>query len=253
MSKPMRVYMICFSVFALLGIFSFESPNGIDLDAVNYPAFESWSHPFGCDRLGRDIYALFSFGILSTLLVAIPARLLTIAFASCVSLFAYVSNRLLGFILDQLSYVFLSIPSLLIALLIVSGLGANFITLPLAILLSDWANAYETIKSKLKEINQSSYIHSSYVMGAGKVHVFRFHILPSLVSIFSFLFVTGVPNVIMAIALFSFLGVDWSGDFLGPGLGEQIAFSADYFDKSLLAVIMPVFGIVSMIVGIGRK
>jgi peptide/nickel transport system permease protein len=109
------------------------------------------------------------------------------------------------------------------------------------------------MKSKLKEINQSAYVLSSYASGASKGHVFRFHIVPSLVSLFSFLFVTGVPNVIMAIALFSFLGVDWSGDFLGPGLGEQIAFSADYFDKSPLAVIMPVFGIVSMIVGIGRK
>lgn len=253
MNRAMLVYMSCFVMFVFIGFFLYDAPTGIELDAVNYPAFKSLDHPFGCDRLGRDIYALFSFGILSTVLVAIPARLLTIAFSLSLSLLIYISNRFVGFLVDQLSYVFLSIPSLLIALLVVTGLGANFITLPLSIVLSDWASSYETMKSKLKEINQSAYVLSSYASGASKGHVFRFHIVPSLVSLFSFLFVTGVPNVIMAIALFSFLGVDWSGDFLGPGLGEQIAFSADYFDKSPLAVIMPVFGIVSMIVGIGRK
>lgn len=245
-----RLYFI---LFVLFGLVWNQAPVGVNLDLVNYTAFQSSQHIFGCDRLGRDVFSLFSYGVLSTLLIAIPARLATILFSGSISMLVYTTGKFSEYFMNQISYVFLSIPSLLIALLILSGLGANFITLPISILLADWANAYETIQSRIKEINQSGYVVASYSMGASKMHVFQFHLLPGILSLLGYLFVTGVPNVIMAIALFSFLGVDWSGDFLGPGLGEQIAFSVNYFDKSPLAVIMPVFGIVFMIVGLGKK
>jgi peptide/nickel transport system permease protein len=242
-----------FVLFVIFGLLWNQPPIGINLDLVNYPAFKSFHHVFGCDRLGRDVFSLFAYGILSTLLIAIPARLATILFSGLISMLVYTTGKISEYFINQLSYVFLSLPSLLIALLILSGLGANFITLPISILLADWANAYETIQSRVKEINQSGYVVASYSMGASKLHVFQFHLLPGILSLLGYLFLTGVPNVIMAIALFSFLGVDWSGDYLGPGLGEQIAFSVNYFDKSPLAVIMPVFGIVFMIVGLGKK
>ena len=47
----------------------------------------------------------------------------------------------------------------------------------------------------------------------------------------------------MTISIYSYLGINFGSEFFGPGLGEQISFSKDYFDKSPFSVIMPVLGI----------
>ncbi|WCL51387.1 ABC transporter permease subunit [Leptospira sp. GIMC2001] len=249
------IWLIRFILFSsvLLGILLNSAPTGIDLDLVNKPAFESWNNFLGCDRLGRDVFAMYSYGVVSTVLIALPARLITLIFSLCVTLFGYILGKSFGFIMDQLAYVFLSIPSLLIALLVVASLGAGFFSLPIAIVLSDWAMSYESMKAKLREIQNGGYVQASFAMGATKSHVFIYHIIPGLSSMLWYLFITGVPTVIMALAIFSYLGVNWAGDYLGPGLGEQIAFSGDYFQLSPTAVFVPVIGIILLVVGLGRK
>lgn len=246
----LRVFLI---LSVVVGILGYPAPVSVDLDRVNYPAFHSWVHPLGCDRLGRDIYAMFSYGVLSTLVIAIPARILTLAFSVVIAVLGFGLGEIVRFVLDQLSYVFLSIPSLLIALLVIAGLGASLVSLPIAILLSDWAMSYESLKAKLRELERSGFVVSSFAMGGGKFHVFRSHILPGLFSMLNYLFITGVPTVIMALAIFSFLGVDLSGDIFGPGLGEQIAFSGDYFDRNPLSVIVPIMGIILLVLGLSKK
>lgn len=231
----------------------YSPPLSVDLDRVNLAAGVEWRHPLGCDRLGRDVWAMYSYGVLATVLIALPARALTLLFSLGVGLVAYVMGRWVSYFLDQVSYVFLAIPSLLVALLVLAGLGANFVSLPIAILLSDWAMGYESLKAKLRELENSGYVLSAYAMGAGKFHVFTQHILPGLFSMTWYLFVTGVPTVIMALAIFSFLGVDWSGDVWGPGLGEQIAFSGDYYDRNPFAVLVPILGIVLLVMGLGKR
>jgi peptide/nickel transport system permease protein len=236
-----------------LGLILYSPPVGVDLDLVNLPAFSSWQHPLGCDRLGRDVYSLYSYGVLSTVLIAIPARIATLCFSLFVALIGFISGRFVTYFLNQLSYVFLSIPSLLTALLVVAGMGANFLSLPIAIILSDWALGYESMIARLREIQNSGYVCASLAMGGSRIHVFARHILPGLFSMVWYLFITGVPTVIMALAIFSFLGVDWSGDIFGPGLGEQIAFSGDYFDRSPGAVLVPILGIILLVIGLGKK
>jgi peptide/nickel transport system permease protein len=246
----LRIFLF---ITVAIGLVLQPPPVSVNLDLVNLGAWQDLSHPLGCDRLGRDVFAMYSYGVLSTILIAIPARILTLVFSIFISLASFTLGRLFSFFLDQLSYVFLSIPSLLVALLVVAGLGASFFSLPIAIVLSDWAVSYESLKSRLRELEKSGYVFSSYAMGAGKFHVFRRHILPGMFSMVWYLFVTGVPTVIMALAIFSFLGVDWSGDLLGPGLGEQIAFSGDYYGKNPSAVIVPIFGIVLLVLSLGKR
>ncbi len=235
------------------GLSTQESPVKINLDQSSEKPFTHWSHPLGCDVLGRDVLALYSYGVLSTIILAIPARILTLVFSLFVSLISYSLGKTFQYFLDQISNVFLSVPSLLIALMTVAFLGSGFWTVPLAVLFSDWAYSYESIQSRIREIRESPYVSLSLSMGAGGIFVFWNHILPGLFSIVSYLFLTGVPNVIMSLALFNFLGVDWSSDMFGPGLGEQIAFSFDYFSRNPYAVYTPILGIVLLVMGLGKR
>jgi peptide/nickel transport system permease protein len=244
-------FFLCFTVG--VGLFFFSPPTGVDLDLAGLSWGKTWAHPLGCDRLGRDVYAMYSYGILATIGIAIPARLITIGFGLFVSVIAFRLPGLVRFCIHMIAQVFLSLPSLLVALLVLAGLGSNLLALWVAILLSDWAQVYESLKSKIREIENSEYVKGAYAIHASKIHVFKWHILPGLKSMNWFLFLTGIPTVIMALAIYSFLGVDLASDWFGPGLGEQISFSSNYFRSTPHALVTPIFAIVLLILGLGKN
>lgn len=244
--------VIFFSIIGL-GAFAFPPPLHVDLQNSFYPAFHSIHHPLGCDRLGRDIFSLFVFGSIGTLLFSLPARFLTLAFSSILSLLGYSFNSLREYILTPLSSVFLSLPSLLIALVFIQIFGATSQILIVSLLVSDWAQAYESIQGRLREVGNSGYVTAAYCFGGGTLYAFRRHILPDLMGVLSVLFSTGLPAVIMTLALFSYLGIQMGNELLGPGLGEQIAFSQAEYAKAPLTVWVPVLGIIFLVYSLGRN
>ncbi len=239
-------------LFFLVGLLLNPIPNFVDLEISNLEAGKHAAHIFGCDRLGRDNWAMFSYGSLATVILCIPARLLTLLFAMFISFCGTIRNGDFSFLTDVISSVFLALPSLLVALVAIAILPDNQTTIIVAIVLSDWAVGYETIQGKLREIQKSGYISASSALGAKSFHVFYFHLIPALSFVLEFLFITGIPSVIMTIALFSYLGINTSLLDFGPGLGEQIAFSKDYFGKTPVSVLLPILGIIGLVYSFGR-
>jgi peptide/nickel transport system permease protein len=238
-----KVTILKFSYVLLLFLLFLlnNSPSKVDLE---YTFCEpSFNHIFGCDRLGRDVFVLYCYGSIITLIIAIPSRILSIILSLILSLLTYAGGRYVGLVISSISSVFLSIPSLLIALVVIYSLGKNFDIFIFSIVLSDWALSYETINTKISEITSSGYVFISRNFGASPSYIFRKHVIPELFPLINILFITGIPSVIMTIAIYSYMGINLGSDIFGPGLGEQISFSKDYFHRSPLAVGLPIIGI----------
>lgn len=236
----------------LWGIVFLPAPSNVDLMNNNLP-FLTDGFLFGSDRLGRDNLALFCYGAMSTILIVIPARILTILFSFFVSTFSLVFPKRSDFLLSGFVSVSLSIPSLLSALIVISILPNNPFSLMIAILVSDWAMVYETLTAKIREIQTSPYISASLCFGAKPKHLIFLHYLPALKNMFQFLFFSGLPTVVMTTALFSYLGIQTSVGDTGPGLGEQISFSKDYFDQSPFSVLLPIIAILTLVYSLGSR
>lgn len=242
-----------FILSIIIGLVFFEAPVNVDLLQSSEKAFQSWKHPLGCDRLGRDIYALYAFGTFTTFLISIPARGITLFFSVCISFLSYASNKYINFIIDSFASVFLSLPSFLVAIIVLYSLGSELFVFYLAIVISDWAFAYESIQGKIREVKESGFVVAAKTMGANQYYLFQKHIFPEIISMLFILFVTGIPGVIMTVAIFSYMGIDFGTDFLGPGLGEQIAFSKDYFLVSPISLFTPILGILFLVLSLGKK
>lgn len=236
--------LFSFFLIILFLVFTLDPPRSANLELANCIPLQNAHHLLGCDRLGRDNLSLFSYGIFGAFVICLPARFLTLVFASFLSGLGFLFPTIAGFLLGSLASVFLCLPSLLVALIAISILPGLTWSILVAIVLADWALAYEVIQGKIKELKGSGYMQASYSMGASRIQVFVFHVLPSIQNLAFYLFLTGIPSVIMTLALFSYLGINL--DFLdwGPGLGEQIAFSKDYFERNWISVLLPIFGIV---------
>ncbi|MDF3819536.1 ABC transporter permease subunit [Leptospira sp. 96542] len=245
------IIRILFGLLVFLGVIFQSPPNYVDLGSNHLGVFNP-GHILGTDRLGRDNFSLFAYGSLSTILVVLPARILTVLFAFLFASLSQFSNQLTESFLSALSSVFLAIPSLLVALVVITFLPEWKLSVIIAIVVSDWALVYETILSKMRELKNSGYIVSSKLMGASSLQIVYFHYFPALKSLFAFLFLSGLPAVVMTTALFSYLGVQVTlGDF-GPGLGEQISFSKDYFDQSPVSVLLPMLAILALVYSLGN-
>lgn len=243
---------LCFFSIFFIGLVLFPKPNSVHLEFANLSALENWEHPLGCDRLGRDNWAMFSYGSLATILVCIPARILTLFFSGFVAFIGYLNKSKLSAFTDLLSSVFLALPSLLVALVTLALLPDSQIMVLFAIVFSDWAMSYETLQGKIREIRRSGYVSASIAIGGKSAHVFLFHLIPGLRNTIEFLFLTGIPSVIMTIALFSYLGINTNIFDLGPGLGEQISFSKDYFNKTPVSVLLPILCVIGLVYSFGR-
>jgi peptide/nickel transport system permease protein len=242
----------CFFIFFLVGMIVFQAPNYVNLEQANLSALQNWHHPFGCDRLGRDNWAMFSYGTFTTVLICIPARIFTLFFASSFAFLSYFQKGRFSLFTDLLSSVFLALPSLLVALVAIAILPDSQWTIVIAIVFADWALSYETLQGKLREIKKSGFVSASISLGASSGHVFYFHLIPALRIILEFLFLTGIPSVIMTIALFSYLGINTNLLDFGPGLGEQISFSKDYFNKTPVSVLLPILCVIGLVYSFGR-
>ncbi|TGK81299.1 ABC transporter permease subunit [Leptospira noumeaensis] len=246
------ILRLFFFGLVFLGVIFLPAPTYVDLTNNNLPIF-SPDFFAGTDRLGRDNFALFCYGSLSTIVLVVPARIFTIFVSFLLSAFSLFFPKISDFILSGIVSVSLAIPSLLSALVVMSLLPENPFAIFIAILVSDWALSYETITAKIREIKQSSYLSASFCMGAKPYQLVLLHYLPALKDMFGFLFFSGLPAVVMTTALFSYLGIQTSIGDTGPGLGEQISFSKDYFDKSPVSVLLPVVAILTLVYSLGSN
>lgn len=253
MNRIKNITRFIFAVSVISGLIFYKSPTRVNLEKSFYPAFQSFTMPLGSDRLGRNILSLYAYGAVATIILSIPARLLTILFSSIFSFIVFYFGKLGNGLLQPFSSVFISLPSLLIALLSIQLFGASVSVILISVILSDWALVYETLQNKIKEIESSGYVISSRCLGGGRTWIFKKHIIPGIYPVINLLFVTGIPSVIMTLSIFSFLGVDMGGSVFGPGLGEQIAFSKDYFSRSAASVIVPVIGILLMLYSFSKS
>lgn len=236
----------------LIGVIVLSAPVNVDLTNNNLPIF-SPGFLAGTDRLGRDNFALFCYGSLSTIVLVVPARILTIFVSFILSAFSLFFPKRSEWILSGVVSVSLAIPSLLSALVVMSLLPNHPFAIFIAILVSDWALSYETLTAKIREIKQSPYLSASLCMGAKPYQLILLHYLPALRDIFGFLFFSGLPAVVMTTALFSYLGIQTSLGDTGPGLGEQISFSKDYFDQSPVSVLLPIVAILTLVYSLGSN
>jgi peptide/nickel transport system permease protein len=246
-------FKLLFIFSVILGLVFFKAPVNINLLESSLVGFQTWNHPLGCDRLGRDIYALYAYGTFTTFLISIPARAITLFVSVCVSFLSYSTNKYINFIIDSVASAFLSLPSFLVAIIVLYSLGSELFVFYIAIVISDWAFAYESIQGKVREVKESGFVIAARTMGANKYYLFKMHIFPEIVSMLFILFVTGIPGVIMTVAIFSYMGIDFGTEFLGPGLGEQIAFSKDYFLVSPISLFTPILGILFLVLSLGKK
>lgn len=180
-------------------------PNAIDITQKFAPM--SASHFFGCDHLGRDVFSR----ILQGASISLGSSAIILA---CVLGLGISIGGLCGFVGGWLDWVimrvcdvFLSMPTLVLALFFVGVLGVGVGNVILAIILTHWAWYARIVRSIVLSLKHKEYITLSTCYGCTRLQSFRRHILRPVLSQCVILASMDLGHMMLHIAALSFIGL----------------------------------------------
>jgi peptide/nickel transport system permease protein len=203
-----------FSFYLLIGIFLFTffggfiwhlSPYELDKEAILLPP--SISHPFGTDRLGRDILARVIEGGKNSLIIGVGSAVI----ATMIGLIAGVSAGFFRGVVDKLFVVvvdlFLTFPTFFLLLALVSYIQASALILIIVISLTGWMSTARLIRSESFSIAKKPFIKILQIASYPSYKIIIKYFTPLLAPIVLISFTFGVGGAILAESGLSFLGL----------------------------------------------
>jgi len=198
----------------------------------------SWKFPLGATPLGESILTEIILGAKTTLTLSALALVVCLAVSLFFAVFLFqlpksVQN-IFAFFIDAL----LSIPSIFIALSIGYFLPQSFMSVFIALALSEFAALQKFFLQRMQDTQQVEFLRASRVMGASLFYQAKNHILPRLVRDAGYLLLITFPSIVLSLASLEFLGVQTGSAELS--LGMQIALYKDYIFLYPLLSLAPV-------------
>ncbi|GHE76717.1 ABC transporter permease [Amycolatopsis deserti] len=185
-------------------LFTSYSPYAGDPDAsFAAPGAEHW---FGTDRLGRDLFARSVYGAGTTLTATLFAVLIGFGLGSLLGLAAGFAGGWADTAIMRVVDVFLAIPNLLLAMVIVSVLGYSTNNIALAVGISSIASFARVMRAEVLSVASRDYVRAAYGLGVRRLGVVVRHIVPNSLSSVLALAALEIGTAILSVAGLGFLG-----------------------------------------------
>ena len=167
----------------------------------------SFSHIFGTDSAGRDMFTLTIRGALVSLRVAIGVVLMSVILGVPLGYVAGISGKKVDEIIMRISDAFLAFPPFVLPIVIAIALGGSLNNVMFGIAIS-WFPWYVRIaRAQAIMIRSSDYVLISKSMGASTFHIVKKHILPNSISPVIVQASIDAGYAILTVAGLSFIGL----------------------------------------------
>ena len=170
-------------------------------------AAPSAAHIFGTDEFGRDIFARIIHGARVSLKVGIISVSLSIIWGGTLGAIAgYYGGKLDNFIM-RIMDIFLAVPSILLAIAIVSALGPSMLNLMVAISISSVPRYARIVRASVLTVKDQEFIEAAKAIGASNARIIYRHIIPNSLAPVIVQGTLGVATAILSTAGLSFIGL----------------------------------------------
>ncbi len=183
-----------------------EQRLGERLKPPAWMASGSWDYPLGTDKQGRDILSRVIFGARISLAVSLVAIVIGGSIGTILGLMAGYFGGWVDGLIMRIADLFLSLPLILMALVLVAVLGPGLGTVIIVVALLIWARYARQVRGETLSIKERDFIARARVAGASDFRIMFRHILPNIFSTLLVLATLQVGSVITLESTLSFLG-----------------------------------------------
>ena len=152
------------------------------MDVANKFARPSLAHPFGTDGFGRDVFSRVIVGARLSFLLAAAATLLSIVLGAPLGLVAGYYQGWVDEILMRLTDALLALPSIILALVIVTTLGSSSFNVVLAVGIVYAPRLARVVRSGTLALRNEEFVQAARARGERGVYILFSEILPNTVT-----------------------------------------------------------------------
>lgn len=212
------VVMVAVAVFApWIAPFS---PTNSDFDSLQGP---TWDHPFGTDRIGRDVLSRVIYGARTSMVVGIGSVGIGVVMGTVLGLASGYRGGWTDALIQRVVDVVMAFPFLVLALFIGSSIGRDMRSLVIVLGIAMAPSIARVVRASVLVERNKDYVLAARTIGASGSRLVVRHILPNAVAPIIVMATALLAAAILAEAALSYLGFgvppptpSWGGDLSGP-------------------------------------
>jgi len=250
--KPMGVVGgLIVLLLLFVGIFSpFIAPYEMnDVNLAQRLESPSINHLLGTDHLGRDTFSRILFGARISTVIGISATLINIIIATTIGATTGFIGGKLDTIVQRFIDAWMSFPSLLILITVMSLVGTGIIQIILVLGISGGVASSRVVRSAVIGIRENLYITASKAIGVSTFKTLLNHVVPNILAPIIIIFSTTIGSVILSEAALSFLGFGLPPDVASWG-GMLSAEGRQYMELAPRLALWPGFCLTIVVWGL---
>jgi dipeptide transport system permease protein len=203
------IVVLCMAAFA--NLLAPYPPNLTNNTAfLQPPAWQaggSWAYPLGTDAIGRDILSRLIYGARLSLLIGIAVVALSIVVGIALGLIAGFARGVTEIAIMRLMDIILTLPSLLLAIVIVAILGPGIMNAMLAVAVVVLPHYVRITRAAVLSETSKDYVTAARATGAGRLRLMFSEVLPNCAAPLIVQATLGVSTAILDAAALGFLGL----------------------------------------------
>ncbi len=203
------LFAILAVAIVLVAIFAPQITHGVSpikgnlAEAIMEPSAE---HPFGTDKMGRDVFTRVIYGARASLTSTFVLVFVIFVLGTFLGIISGYFGGAVDAVIMRLADMMMAFPGLVLAIAVAGILGASMRNAVIAISLVSWPKYARLARSLVMKIRHTDFVAAAIVTGSKTPYMLWKYMLPNTITTLVITAATDIGGMMMELAALSFLG-----------------------------------------------